>query len=240
MQPPHRLKDQLPHWPDVSVDIITGVRPDWRSRVPAWRDCDVATLWEPYLRNLLSERRQHEFIGVVRIDDLRPTYEVPGRRNDGTPANSNKLARAAMLVARRLRNVILSTIGIVVGLLLENPQVVTSRRYHMVRGHEGCQALAFMAPVTPTPWTMGIDSLWLVWSGHQAVLFKLDYDDDPEKLEVLWEGTMPSTVPYVDLHNRALKWRDDSSIVLDEGRMFSNSFHNVPPHPGQHPAGGQQ
>lgn len=224
--------------PDLSAtkaDVVTGVRPDWRARMPEWMDCG-RDQQEAYLRNLVSEQRRHRFAGVMHISDFRPTYEVPGRRKDGTIAGNRRLARATMVVIRFLRNVLLSVLGIVVGLMFENPTVAPFRRYHRVRGHEGCQALAFIAPIAPTPWTLKIDPVWLIWSPRQAVLFKLADDTDPTELTLLWEGRTADTVPRVDLYDRALVWRDGSTVVLHSHLAVSTSFGTRP----SRPRGGQQ
>lgn len=150
----------------------------------------------------LAESQWREPVTVVFLEDVKPQFNVPGRRSDGT-VDGTKLVR------RFFWNIFRGTIGGVASLILSIGSGTAGHvfgRNGRVTGPANAQALGLVDAARPA------GAPWLVHSpSHVAVIdtgpiFANPNDSTPQ---VLWQATKPHA-PTVSPRNRRLTWPDGS------------------------------
>lgn len=170
----------------------------------------------------LGESRWGGPVVALYLDDVSPTFEVPGRRKDGTVEGEN-------LVRRSLWNVVRGTVGVAVNAVLlagGGGAGNTSVRSGRVTGPANAQALGLVdaAKSAKGPWlvftaTPGGD--W--WSGfspsHIAVVDTghtfYDPKDSPPPT-ILWHAEKPNA-PLISPRRQRLTWPDRSVYQFHVG-----------------------
>jgi hypothetical protein len=150
----------------------------------------------------LAESQWGEPVVVLYLDDVKPEFDVPGRRKDGT-------VKGKRLVRRFFWNIFRGTIGGLVNavLLFGGGGAGLFRRSGRVTGPANAQALGLVDAARPA------NSPWLVYSpSHVAVIDTghtfADPKDSPPPT-VLWHAAKPHA-PVVHPRNQRLTWPDRS------------------------------
>jgi hypothetical protein len=170
---------------------VTQPNPEFRERVRA-----------------MAEGRWHEPVVVVHLADVRPTFDVPGRRKDGTVAGSR-------LVRRFFWNVLRGTVGGVVSVVMSiaaGGRASIFERPGRVRGPANAQALGLVDAA------LAATAAWLVHSpSHVAVVDTGHTFQDPAQApppELRWHATAPD-LPRLDARKRRITWPDGSVYEYD-------------------------
>ncbi|MET0134429.1 MAG: hypothetical protein ABW215_12645 [Kibdelosporangium sp.] len=149
----------------------------------------------------LAESQWREPVAVVYLDEVRPSFEVPGRRKDGT-------VKGERLVRRFFRNLFRGVIGVPIDVILSiagGGRASLSSREGNVAGPPDAQALPLVDAA------MAADSPWLVHSpSHIAIIDSgplFNHDDKPPAFR--WHTTRPY-LPEIAPRRRRLTWPDGS------------------------------
>jgi hypothetical protein len=151
----------------------------------------------------LAESQWHEPVVVVYLEDVKPEFDVPGRRKDGT-------VKGRRLVRRFFWNIFRGTVGGLVSAVLSiggGGAVHVFVLFGRVTGTENAQALGLVDAARPAK------APWLVYSpSHVAVVdsgytFYDPADSPPPTL--LWHAARPHA-PLVSPTHRRLTWPDGS------------------------------
>ena len=152
---------------------------------------------------MLAESQWREPAVVLFLDDVRPTFEVPGRRTDGT-------VKGTRLVLRFFWNILRGTVGGVVSAVLSIMGGGVANMFERpgkVTGPEHAQALGLVdaARSAKSPWLVYSPShLAVVDSGHTFY----DPADSPPPT-VLWHAAAPDA-PLHSPAKQRLTWPDGS------------------------------
>jgi hypothetical protein len=170
----------------------------------------------------LAENQWREPVVVLYLDDVRPLFEVPGRRKDGT-------VKGKRLVRRFFWNILRGTVGGVVSAVLSvagGGVANAFARHGRVTGQENAGAVGLVDAA------MRARSPWLVysatregdrWTGYSpAHVAVVDtgyvFADNPEPA-FLWQTSGPVISP----RNHRLTWPDGSvyefHITGEEGKF---------------------
>ncbi|WP_344880652.1 hypothetical protein [Allokutzneria multivorans] len=153
----------------------------------------------------LTEGRWQEPVVVAFLDDVKPGFDVPGRRKDGT-------LKGRKLIRRFFWNIARGTVGGVVNAFL----VMGSGEWGSVFGRDGsvtgpenAQALGLVdaARSAKSPWLV-------VSASHVAVVDTGHSFADPASgppPTVLWHETAP-LAPKVIMPRQRIRWRDGSEF----------------------------
>ncbi|WP_086829727.1 hypothetical protein [Allokutzneria sp. NRRL B-24872] len=153
----------------------------------------------------LAEDSWREPVTVVFLDDVKPGFDVPGRRKDGT-------LKGRKLIRRFFWNIVRGTVGGVVNAFL----VMGSGEWGSVFGRDGsvtgpenAQALGLVdaARSARSPWLV-------VSASHVAVIDTgLSFADPTSAAPptVLWHEAAPHA-PKVILPRQRIRWRDGSEF----------------------------
>lgn len=157
----------------------------------------------------LAESQWHEPVTVLHLDEVRPSFDVPGRRKDGT-------VKGKRLIRRFFRNIIRGVIGVPIDIILSiaggGPASLSSRE-GTVAGPANAQALGLVDAA------MSADSPWLVHSpSHMAIVDTgpvfTTADSQPPAFR--WHTTKPH-MPKIALRRRRLTWPDGSVFEHPRG-----------------------
>nr|WP_052479010.1 hypothetical protein [Kibdelosporangium sp. MJ126-NF4]CEL21600.1 hypothetical protein [Kibdelosporangium sp. MJ126-NF4]CTQ92381.1 hypothetical protein [Kibdelosporangium sp. MJ126-NF4] len=140
--------------------------------------------------------------GVVLLGKVRPGFEVPGRRNDGTVKGKRLIRRFFWNILRGIGR----AIGFVVVAFMAND--VMSRdmfdRDGTVRGPANAQALGLLDAARRAK------RAWLVYSESYVAVIDSGSDfnlsDDPRPLKALWHDEGPD-LPTVHRFGFWVRWR---------------------------------
>lgn len=181
---------------------MTQPHPEFRQRVRA-----------------LAESQWCEPVVVVHLGEVKPDFDVPGRRKDGTVIGKRLVRRFFWNLFRgtvgSLINIVLSVAGGGVGNIFERSGKVT--------GPENAQALGLVDAARPA------DNAWLVYSpSHVAVIDSgrtfVDPKDSPPPT-ILWHVTTPDA-PRVSPRKRIV-WPDGSTyeyvLTYDEAKLLKQT-----------------
>lgn len=155
----------------------------------------------------LAESQWREPVVVICLDDVRPEFDVPGRRKDGT-------VKGKRLVRRFFWNIFRGTIGGLISVVLSIGSGTAAHvfsRFGWVTGPENAMALGLVDAARPakTP--------WLVYSAsHVAVVDSgfsfADPADSPPTFR--WQAAGPNA-PTVSPRERRVSWPDGSVFRYD-------------------------
>lgn len=171
----------------------------------AWQEVPPGAVYQVASRTL-----GHPLLYGFQLDGFHPTYQVPGRRKDGSVEGEqqvNQLLRPLRAIGRGISELFLDTGS-------------GQSRRGIVTGPPGGMAVRFAdahARRTEIP--------WLLWSVYRVVLVQV-IDD---RLELLWSGEY-QTMPTVDTASGVLRWQDGSSADLglgDSGRALFTRQRSV-------------
>ncbi|MGH3858930.1 hypothetical protein [Actinokineospora sp.] len=164
----------------------------------------------------LAESQWREPVVVIHLGEVKPDFDVPGRRKDGTVIGKRLVRRFFWNLFRgtvgSLVNVVLSVAGGGVGNVFERSGKVT--------GPENAQALGLVDAARPA------DSAWLVFSQSQVAMIDsgrtfVDPKDSPPPT-ILWHATTPDA-PRVTPRKRIV-WPDGSAyeyvLSYDEAKLL--------------------
>jgi hypothetical protein len=150
-----------------------------------------------------AESRWHEPVAVVHLGEVRPEFDVPGRRRDGTVEGTAGVRRFFWNITR----------GVVGGIASAVVSIGSGTAGHVfgrdgrVSGPAGAQALALVDAARPakSPWLVHSAShVGVIETGHTF----LDPADSPPPT-ILWEAS-GSAAPSVYPANRRITWPDGS------------------------------
>ncbi len=168
------------------------------------------TVGNPEVRERIGRLLESQWrvpVTVVFLNDVKPAYQVPGRRNDGTVTGQR-------LVRRFFWNVLRYTIGGLASVILSIASETAGHvfgRDGRVTGPENAQALGLVDAAVKA------DSAWLVYSQSHVAVVDSGYsfrEPADAELTILWHaaGTdAPRIVPI----RRCVRWRDGSEFVYD-------------------------
>lgn len=153
----------------------------------------------------LAESQWREPVTVVFLDEVKPAFEVPGRRKDGTVTGTR-------LIRRFFWNILRGTVGGVVSAVLSvagGGAASVFTRKGLVTGPADAQVLSMVdaarsargAWLVHTPARVGV-----IDSGHTFIDPK---DADPPVF--LWQGSGPRVHPAT----RRITWPDGSVYQYD-------------------------
>jgi hypothetical protein len=187
--------------PALTSPVVTFPKPETRARVRA-----------------LAESEWREPVVAVHLDDVKPDFDVPGRRKDGT-------VKGKRLVRRFFWNVFRGTVGGVVSAVLSIGSGTAAHvfgRSGRVSGPANAQALGLVDAARPA------NGPWLVYSpSHVAVVDSghvfLDPADSPPPT-ILWHATGPEK-PRIFPANRRVAWPDGSEFVYSISAEESHVQH---------------
>ncbi|MET0237356.1 MAG: hypothetical protein ABW224_22090 [Kibdelosporangium sp.] len=160
----------------------------------------------------LAESAWREPATVVYLDEVRPSFDVPGRRKDGT-------VKGKRLVRRFFRNIVRGVVGVPIDIVLSiagGGAASLFGRDGKVTGPANAQALELVDAA------MAADSPWLVHSpSHIAVVdtgpFFNTADSQPPAFR--WHTTKPH-MPEIAPRHRRLTWPDGS--VFEPPRSWND------------------
>jgi hypothetical protein len=153
----------------------------------------------------LAESQWRAPVDMVFLNEVKPEFEVPGRRKDGT-------VKGARLVRRFFWNLLRGTVGGVVSVVLSvagGGIVHAFGRKGRVTGPANAQALGMVDAARPArgPWLVHTDSrVGVIDSGST---FTDPADAEPPVF--LWQGAGPR----VDAKKRRITWPDGSEFQYD-------------------------
>ena len=189
--------------PALTSPVVIFPKPETRARVRA-----------------LAESEWREPVVAVHLDEVKPDFEVPGRRKDGT-------VKGKRLVRRFFWNLLRGTVGGVASAALSIGSGTAAHvfgRSGRVSGPANAQALGLVDAARPAK------GPWLVHSqSHVAVIDSgpvfLDPADSPPPT-ILWHAT-GAEKPRVSPARRRITWSDGSvfvySISTDEAHFQHES-----------------
>jgi hypothetical protein len=156
----------------------------------------------------LAEARWREQAHVVFLTEVKPAFEVPGRRGDGTVEGTGRVRRFFWNLVRlpvvSVVNAVLSVAG--------GGAANLFARQGKVTGPAGAQALSLVDAARPAR------SPWLVYSdSHVAVIDTGSPLAAPEAAPepvVLWHAERPHA-PTIAPRNHRLTWPDGSTYQYD-------------------------
>ena len=171
----------------------------------------------------LAESQWGEPVSVVYLGDVKPEYDIPGRRKDGT-------IKGKRLVRRFFWNLLRGTAGGVasIALTLASGELAHAFvRWGRVTGPANAQALALVDAARPAK------SPWLVYSESHVGVIETGYSfydpKDSPPAEFLWQAAKPDA-PVVRPTAHSLTWPDGSvyEYHLDESeRKFQREAHSA-------------
>jgi hypothetical protein len=178
---------------------VTLPNPEFRQRVRA-----------------LAESQWHEPAIAIYLEDVKPEFEVPGRRGDGT-------VKGKRLVRRFFWNILRGTVGGVLSVALSFGSGTAAHvffRLGLVTGPANAQALGLVDAARRA------HSPWLVYSrSHVAVIDSgLSFADpaDSPPPTVLWHAEKPHA-PLLAPRKQRLTWPDGSEYRFHV-RAEENSY----------------
>jgi hypothetical protein len=155
----------------------------------AWQEVPSVAVYQ-----LASRALGHPLLYGFQLSEFHPSYQVPGRRKDGSVEGErqvNQLFRPLRAIGRGLSELFLDVGS-------------GQSRRGTVTGSPGGLAVQFAdAHARRT------EMAWLLWSVHRVVLVQVVGD----RLDLLWSGEQ-QTKPIVDTANGVLRWRDSSFVGL--------------------------
>lgn len=187
----------------TNLSLVTQPHPEFRQRVRA-----------------LAESQWREPVVVVHLGEVKPGFDVPGRRKDGTVIGKRLVRRFFWNIFRGtvggLINVVLSVAGGGVGNILERSGKVT--------GPENAQALGLVDAARPA------DSAWLVYSPSQVAVIDTGHTfvdpKDSAPPTILWHASAPNA-PQVTARRRIV-WPDGSvyeyELTYDEAKLLKQTL----------------
>lgn len=157
----------------------------------------------------LAESQWAEPVTVIYLNDVKPSYEVPGRRRDGTIKGKRLIRR---FFWNLLRGVTGGVASIALTLASGQPAHVFFRQGRVTGSSANAQALALVDAARRAR------SPWLVYSeSHVGVIetgFSFYDPKDSPPAEFLWQATKPAA-PVLRPTARTLTWPDGSIYQYD-------------------------
>jgi hypothetical protein len=151
----------------------------------------------------LAESLWREPATPVFLEEVRPAFEVPGRRKDGTVEGRNQAGHTLWSAVRGtvggIASAIMSAGGGEVG--------AGFGRDGLVKGPPNALALALVDAARPA------DGAWLVHSRHHVAIIdtgSIIYDPKDCQPRILWHAQHPHA-PRVTPNNNLLTWADGST-----------------------------
>ncbi|TCO58285.1 hypothetical protein [Actinocrispum wychmicini] len=171
----------------------------------------------------LAESQWRVQVTVVHLDEVKPSFTVPGRRKDGTIEGKRLVRRFFWNLFRGTLGAVTNAVLIVAGGGAGN---VFSRN-GSVTGPPNAQALNLVDAARPAK------AAWLVYSeSHIAVVDSGNAYTDPKDAEpprMLWHATKPD-LPRHYPRNRRLTWPDGSEynyyVSFEELDFLNRSRRN--------------
>ncbi|GAB3420623.1 hypothetical protein [Flindersiella endophytica] len=162
----------------------------------------------------LAESEWGEPVTVVHLGDVKPVFDVPGRRRDGT-------IKGKRLIRRFFWNLLRGTVGGIASAaltLMSGQPVHVFFREGRVTGPADAAALALVDAARPAR------SPWLAYSeSHVGVIetgFSFYDPKDSPPAVFLWQAAKP-TAPTLRPSSRTLAWPDGSTYQyhVDESEL---------------------
>jgi hypothetical protein len=162
----------------------------------------------------LAEGQWRESVVVVYLDYVRPTFDVPGRRKDGTVKVRIEGKR---LVGRIFSNILYGIIGVLIMVIVGDGGAGggdSRKRRGRVTGPKNAQVLGFVDAARSAG-----GPAWLVYSPSHVALVTMGPIYDPENdspPKFVWHAAKPNA-PLLFPEEQRLTWSDGSVFEYHVG-----------------------
>lgn len=174
-----------------------------------------------YLRDQIARMWNDGPALSMHVEEFRPAYDVEGRRRNGSFKGQQGLRWFFGRIFLPVRNIVLTLFAVVSGGTPSH-----GFRNSKVTGPANSMAVQFADATRHEHQQYQVDWCWLVWTRNRSALIRVPKEEF--RVETLWQGDGPMR-PHVDPANRALRWRDGSTVVLHLDAWETQQAAQLPP-----------